>query len=470
MALNQPTCQFPAMAKSTTAYVCQSCGAAHSKWSGRCESCGAWNTLVEESISSPPGGLKAPSSATKTRTGNVEFSPLDSAEPPPPRLSTGIDELDRVFGGGIARASAVLVGGDPGIGKSTLLLQAAASMAKAGIKTIYISGEEAISQIQGRARRLGVSEANVHLAAETDLRTILKALKSAAPQVVVIDSVQTLWSDGLEAAPGSVAQVRACSQELTRFAKKTGAAVILVGHVTKDGQIAGPRVLEHMVDAVFYFEGERGHQFRILRSVKNRFGPTDEIGVFEMGELGLTAARDPSALFLAGSEAESTGRAVFAAMEGSRPVLAEVQALAGPEAAGNPRRSIVGWDSARLAMLLAVFDARCGLRFGMRDVYLAVTGGYRMAEPGGDLAAAAALASALLDKSFPRGSVFFGEVALSGAIRPVGRIEPRLREAARLGFTTAFVPAGAPDTVDGMTVHGLSRLQDLVDVLGGGSE
>ncbi len=430
------------MAKSTTAYVCQSCGAAHSKWSGRCESCGAWNTLVEESVSSPPGSLSAPASGTKTRTGTVEFSPLDSAEPPPPRLSTGIDELDRVFGGGIARASAVLVGGDPGIGKSTLLLQAAASMAKAGIKTIYISGEEAISQIQGRARRLGVSEASVQLAAETDLRSILKALKSAAPQVVVIDSVQTLWSDGLEAAPGSVAQVRACSQELTRFAKKTGAAVILVGHVTKDGQIAGPRVLEHMVDAVFYFEGERGHQFRILRSVKNRFGPTDEIGVFEMGELGLTAARDPSALFLAGSEAESTGRAVFAAMEGSRPVLAEVQALAGPEAAGNPRRSIVGWDSARLAMLLAVFDARCGLRFGMRDVYLAVTGGYRMAEPGGDLAAAAALASALLDKSFPRGSVFFGEVALSGAIRPVGRIEPRLREAARLGFTTALCPPG----------------------------
>jgi DNA repair protein RadA/Sms len=400
----------------------------------------------------------------------VEFSPLDSSDPPPPRLSTGIDELDRVFGGGIARSSAVLVGGDPGIGKSTLLLQAAAAMAKAGTKAIYISGEEAISQIQGRARRLGVSSAPVQLAAETDLRSILKALKASAPEVVVIDSVQTLWSDSLEAAPGSVGQVRACAQELTRFAKKTGAAVILVGHVTKDGQIAGPRVLEHMVDAVFYFEGERGHQFRILRSVKNRFGPTDEIGVFEMGEGGLMPSRDPSSLFLAGAEAETSGRAVFAAMEGSRPVLSEVQALAGPESAGSPRRSVVGWDGPRLSMLLAVFDARCGLRFGMRDVYLSVTGGYRIAEPAGDLAAAAALASALIDRPFPAGSVFFGEVALSGAIRPVGRIEPRLKEAARLGFTRAFAPPGAPDTVDGMAVHAVTKLQDLVDVLGGGAE
>jgi DNA repair protein RadA/Sms len=458
------------MAKSNTAYVCQSCGTAHGKWSGKCEGCGAWNTLVEEAVSVAPGGIGAPASGAKTRAGTMEFSPLDSSEPPPPRLSTGISELDRVFGGGIARSSAVLVGGDPGIGKSTLLLQSAAAMAKAGTKVIYISGEEAISQIQGRARRLGVAASPVQLAAETDMRAILKALKAAAPEVVVIDSVQTLWSDNIEAAPGSVGQVRACAQELTRFAKKTGAAVILVGHVTKDGQIAGPRVLEHMVDAVFYFEGERGHQFRILRSVKNRFGPTDEIGVFEMGEMGLAPSRDPSSLFLAGVEAETSGRAVFAAMEGSRPVLSEVQALAGPESAGSPRRSVVGWDGPRLSMLLAVFDARCGLRFGMRDVYLSVTGGYRIAEPAGDLAAAAALASALVDRPFPAGSVFFGEVALSGAIRPVGRIEPRLREAARLGFTRAFVPPGAPDTVDGMAVHVVSKLQDLVDVLGGDSE
>jgi len=454
------------MAKASTAYVCQSCGAAHGKWSGRCDACGSWNTLVEEAVGTP-GGLGAPTAGAKTRVGNIDFSPLDSAEPPPPRLSTGVEELDRVFGGGIARSSAVLVGGDPGIGKSTLLLQAAASMGKAGVKAVYISGEEAISQIQSRARRLGVANSPVQLAAETDLRAILKALKTSQPELVVIDSVQTLWSDALEAAPGSVAQVRACAQELTRFAKKTGAAVILVGHVTKDGQIAGPRVLEHLVDAVFYFEGERGHQFRILRSVKNRFGPTDEIGVFEMGEQGLTAARDPSSLFLAGTDEEASGRAVFAAMEGSRPVLAEVQALAGPEVAGSPRRSIVGWDAPRLSMLLAVFDARCGLRAGARDIYLTVTGGYRINEPAGDLAAAAALASALLDKPVPSGTVFFGEVALSGAIRPVGRAEPRLREAARLGFTRAYVPAGAPESVDGMAVHGISKLQDLVDVLQG---
>ncbi len=454
------------MAKTTTAFICQSCGTVHAKWSGKCEGCSEWNTLVEESVGTP-GGLPAEKGATRKRAGNVEFSPLDSNDPPPARLSTGIGELDRVVGGGIARSSAILIGGDPGIGKSTLLLQAAASMSKAGVATAYISGEESISQIQGRARRLGVSDAPVQLAAETDLRSIIKALKATKPDLVVIDSVQTLWSDGLEAAPGSVGQVRACSQELVRFAKTTGAAVVLVGHVTKDGQIAGPRVLEHMVDAVFYFEGERGHQFRILRGVKNRFGPTDEIGVFEMGEGGLNAMTDPSSLFLGFGDDDASGRAVFAAMEGSRPVLAEVQALVGPEAAGSPRRSIVGWESSRLAMLLAVFDTRCGLRTGTRDVYLSVTGGYRIAEPAGDLAAAAALASSLLDKPVPAKTVFFGEVALSGAVRPVGRLETRLKEAARLGFNCAFTPPGAPEQVDGLRVIGVSHLQKLIDALQG---
>jgi DNA repair protein RadA/Sms len=308
----------------------------------------------------------------------------------------------------------------------------------------------------------------VQLAAETDLRAILKALKAAAPQLVVVDSVQTLWSDGFDAAPGSVAQVRACAQELTRYAKTSGAVVILVGHVTKDGQIAGPRVLEHMVDAVFYFEGERSHQFRLLRAVKNRFGPTDEIGVFEMGEQGLAGARDPSALFLGGDEDGATpGRAVFAAMEGSRPVLAEVQALVGAETPGSARRSVVGWDGARLAMLLAVLEARCGLSLIGRDVYLSVTGGYRIAEPAGDLAAAAALVSAALDRPAPRGTVHFGEVALSGAIRPVGRMEPRLREAARLGFAAARGPRGAPEAIDGLAVHAVSSLQDFVAGLSG---
>lgn len=463
------------MAKSVVAFVCQTCGTTHSKWTGKCEGCGGWNTLVEEAVSQP-GGLPSAAPTRGGRTSTIEFSPLDGDGPPPPRISTGIAELDRVTGGGLVRSSAVLVGGDPGIGKSTLLLQSAAEMARAGIRTAYISGEEAISQIQGRARRLGVADAPVMLAAETDLRAILKGLKETKPQIVVIDSVQTLWSDGLEAAPGSVGQVRACAQELVRFAKRSDASVILVGHVTKDGQIAGPRVLEHMVDAVFYFEGERGHQFRVLRSVKNRFGPTDEIGVFEMGELGLSGARDPSMLFLAGSDVAASGRAVFAAMEGSRPVLAEVQALVGAEAAGSPRRSVVGWDAARLAMLLAVFEARCGLSISRRDVYLTVSGGYRIAEPAGDLAAAAALASSLLDRPFPHDAVFFGEVALSGAVRPVGRVDTRLKEATRLGFAHAYAPltpkdrgrsGSAPEPVDGAVVHALSTLGDLVAALGG---
>ncbi|MBI1341278.1 DNA repair protein RadA [bacterium] len=454
------------MAKGTTAFVCQTCGTSHGKWSGKCDGCGAWNTLVEEAAG-PPGGLAASAAPERRRGAGLAFSALHSDEPPPDRMSTGVNELDRVFGGGLARSSAVLIGGDPGIGKSTLLLQAAATMASAGAKAIYITGEEAISQIQARAHRLGVATSPVQLAAETDLRTILKALKAAAPDVVVIDSVQTLWSDSLDASPGSVGQVRACAMELTRFAKQTGASVILVGHVTKDGQIAGPRVLEHVVDAVFYFEGERGHQFRLLRSVKNRFGPTDEIGVFEMSERGLAGAVDPSALFLGAREDDASGRSVFASMEGSRPMLAEVQALAGPEAMGSPRRSIVGWDSARLSMLLAVLETRCGLAVGARDIYLSVTGGYRINEPAGDLACAAALASAMVGKPTPEGAVFFGEVALSGAVRPVGRMDPRLREAARLGFTKAFAPTGAPERVDGMTVTGVSKLVDLIDVIAG---
>jgi len=454
------------MAKSGTAYVCQTCGAAHPRWAGRCESCGAWNALVEEATGAPGGLPKASSGSHSGRRGQrLEFSSLAGDGREAPRLSTGLPEFDRVLGGGLTPASAILVGGDPGIGKSTLLLQAMAAMGRTGAKCAYISGEEAIQQIQGRARRLGVQDAPVHLASETDLRSILGGLRSAPADVIVIDSVQTLWSDGFEAAPGSVAQVRACAQELVRLAKASGSVVLLVGHVTKDGQIAGPRVLEHMVDAVFYFEGERGHQFRVLRSVKNRFGPTDEIGVFEMTEAGLSAALDPSAMFLSAPDLSASGRSVLAAMEGSRPVLAEVQALAGPAAAGSPRRSIVGWDASRLSMLLAVFETRCGLSLSGRDVYLSVAGGYRIGEPAGDLAAAAALASSAMDVALPRASVFFGEVALSGAIRPVGRIEPRLREAARLGFTRAYVPAGGSERVDGMTVFGLSRLQDVLRIL-----
>ena len=452
------------MAKLTATFPCQSCGAVHTKWSGRCDACGEWNTLAEEASTSVPGGLKAPKGG-KSKSGKVKFTPLNGEQTPTPRIVMGVDELDRAFGGGLVPASATLIGGDPGIGKSTLLLQVAARLARNGLKCVYVSGEEATAQIQDRARRLKVADSPVQLATETDLRKILSALKTAKPDFVVIDSIQTMWSDSLEAAPGSVSQVRACGQELTRWAKQSGAALILVGHVTKDGQIAGPRVVEHMVDTVFYFEGERGHQFRILRAVKNRFGPTDEIGIFEMSQYGLAPAKEPSALFLSSEDSDTGGAAVFAAMEGSRPVLAEVQALVAPSAYGTPRRSIVGWDSNRLAMLLAVLESRCNVSLGGRDVYLSVAGGYRITEPAGDLAAAAALLTSAAGSSGPPKAIFFGEVALSGAIRGVARTEQRLKEAARLGFEQAFVPEGSSTAIKGLTITPLKRLSDLVELI-----
>ncbi|MEO0981669.1 MAG: DNA repair protein RadA [Pseudomonadota bacterium] len=455
------------MPRAATAFVCQSCGAVHSKWSGRCDACGEWNTLVEEAAAAP-GGLAAPKSGAK-RSGKAEFTALNAETEAPPRTVIGVEELDRVFGGGLTPASATLVGGDPGIGKSTLLLQVAARLARNGASSVYVSGEEAAAQIQDRAKRLKVADSPVQLATETDLRKILSALKSAEPDFVVIDSIQTLWSDSVEAAPGSVSQVRACAQELVRWAKRSGAALILVGHVTKEGQIAGPRVVEHMVDTVFYFEGERGHQFRILRAVKNRFGPTDEIGIFEMHPYGLAPAKEPSALFLSASGEPTSGSAVFAAMEGSRPVLAEIQALAAASALGTPRRSVVGWDSARLAMLLAVLEARCGVSLAGRDVYLSVSGGYRIADPAGDLAAAAALLTSLADTPTPPGAIFFGEVALSGDIRPVARLEQRLKEAERLGFTQAFAPDDSVSGVGALTVTPVRRLGDIVSILAPGA-
>ena len=453
------------MAKtSTSAFVCQSCGEVHSKWTGKCNGCGEWNTLVEEAVAAVPGGL-APAKAGTKRSSKIEFVALNDRAEPPKRIIMGVEELDRAFGGGLVPSSATLIGGDPGIGKSTLLLQVAARLARNGLKTVYVSGEEAAAQIQERAIRLKVADSPVQLATETDLRKILSALKAAEPDFVVIDSIQTMWSDSLEAAPGSVGQVRACAQELTRWAKKSGAALVLVGHVTKEGNIAGPRVVEHMVDTVFYFEGERGHQFRILRATKNRFGPTDEIGIFEMHQYGLAPAKEPSALFLSPDREAAGGSAVFAAMEGSRPVLAEVQALVAKSAYGTPRRSVIGWDAGRLAMLLAVLEARCGVGFAGMDVYLTVAGGYRIGEPAGDLAAAAALLTSLSDAAAPERSVFFGEVSLSGAVRPVARIEQRLKEAARLGFVHAYVPEGSPSSVDGLTITPIKRLIQLVELL-----
>jgi len=423
------------MPKPTSIFVCQSCGTVHAKWAGRCDACAEWNTLVEEAQS------QNAKPAHKRRKGRgLEFVDLGGESIDVPRLKTGISELDRVTGGGLVPGSALLVGGDPGIGKSTLLLQATGSLARSGIRTAYISGEESTGQVRRRAKRLEVADTPVSLAAETSLGPILDALMVEKPQVVIIDSIQTLWTDQLGAAPGTVAQVRACAQELTRFAKKSGACVILVGHVTKDGQIAGPRVVEHMVDAVLYFEGDRAHQFRILRGHKNRFGPTDEIGVFEMRETGLAEVPNPSALFLDGRGEASTGAAVFAGLEGSRPVLTEIQALVAPAAFGTPRRAVVGWDSGRLAMVLAVLEARCGVSFAGKDVYLNVAGGLRINEPAADLAVAAAIASSAFDMPLPSDSVVFGEISLSGDVRPVGRAEARLKEAAKLGFKRAIAP------------------------------
>jgi DNA repair protein RadA/Sms len=455
------------MARDGAVYACQSCGAVQTKWAGQCPACGAWNTLVEEAAARAPGAMKPSKSV---RGPGLAFEGLEDETPAPSRIATGVDEFDRVCGGGVVPGSAILLGGDPGVGKSTLLLQVAAQAALRGVRCAYISGEEAIEQVRGRAQRMGLAEAPVKLAAETSLRAIVEGLKREPFDLVVIDSIQTMWSDAHEAGPGSVTQVRAATGELVRLAKKRGIAVILVGHVTKDGAIAGPRVIEHMVDAVFAFEGERGYPFRILRGAKNRFGATDEIGVFEMGDAGLAEVKNPSALFLDTSGERAAGAAVFAGIEGSRPVLVEFQALVAPSAYGTPRRAVVGWDSGRLAMVLAVLESRCGLGFGDRDVYLNVAGGLRITEPAADLAAAAALASSALDQALPQDCVVFGEISLSGEIRPVSRMESRLKEAAKLGFRRALAPAGADGKADGTKVAltATSRLSDAVARIGEG--
>ncbi len=424
------------MAKDLS-FSCSECGAVTSKWSGKCDSCNAWNTIQEDKgLSKGP----AKKSLGAMRGKAIELTDLASKTAPPPRTMSGVGELDRVLGGGLVAGSAVIVGGDPGIGKSTLLLQAAARFARNGLKVVYISGEESTNQIQMRAERLGLTESPVRLASETNLRDILTTLETEAPDLAIIDSIQTMWADNVDSAPGSVSQVRASAHELTSFAKSRNMSVVLVGHVTKEGAIAGPRVVEHMVDTVLYFEGERGHQFRILRSVKNRFGPADEIGVFEMTGKGLAEVKNPSALFLSERGTPAPGSVVFAGVEGTRPMLCEIQALVAPSPHSQPRRSVVGWDGARLAMIIAVLEARCDVAFGGLDVYLNVAGGLRISEPAADLAVAAALVSAREDASLPREGVIFGEISLSGALRPVSQTENRLKEAEKLGFTSAICP------------------------------
>lgn len=412
------------------AFHCTACGAAHAKWAGRCDACGAWNSIIEDAPAGP--GVK--------RGRVIELADLGALPALPPQVPSGVAELDRVLGGGLVKGSAVLLGGDPGIGKSTLLLQAAARFARGGLGTLYVTGEESTAQVQMRASRLNLGASPLRLAAETSLRDILATIEAESPDLVVIDSIQTMWLDSLDSAPGTVSQVRAAAHELTTLAKRRGTAVVLVGHVTKDGTIAGPRTVEHMVDTVLYFEGDPGHQFRILRAVKNRFGPSGEIGVFEMTGRGLIEVKNPSSLFLSERARRTPGSVVFAGVEGTRAVLCEIQALVAPAPSGQARRSVVGWDGGRLAMLLAVLDARAGLGFAGLDVYLNVAGGLRINEPAADLAVALALVSAQTGRVVDPDCVIFGEIGLSGALRPVAQAEIRLKEAQKLGFTGAILP------------------------------
>src|SRR6476659_4501380 len=450
------------MAKNTSSFICQNCGATYGRWQGKCESCSEWNSIAEEGAAADraiPGR-----SARKGRVFALE--PLTGETEAAPRLPSGLPELDRVTGGGFVRGSVLLMAGDPGIGKSTLLIQAAAALARNGHRAIYISGEEAVAQVRLRAERLGLPKAPVELAAETSVEDIIATLSEGkTPRLVVVDSIQTMWTDMVESAPGTVTQVRGAAQVLIRFAKRSGAAVILVGHVTEEGTIAGPRVVEHMVDAVLSCEGEGSHQFRILRAAKNRFGPTDEIGVFEMTGGGLREIANPSELFLSERDLGSPGTAVFAGIEGSRPLLVEIQALVAPSSLGTPRRAVNGWDQNRLSMVLAVLEAHCGVRLSAHDVYLNVAGGLRIQEPAADLAAAAALVSSLAGSSLPPDAVYFGEISLSGAVRPVAQTASRLKEAQKLGFARAILPdAGRAEGAGeaGLSLQSVGSLASLV--------
>ena len=450
------------MARKSSQYVCQECGAAHAKWGGRCDACGAWNSLLEEvPVEAAPRGLGS------KRGRRLDFVGLQGSEPQAARRTTGIAEFDRVCGGGLVAGSALLVGGDPGIGKSTLLLQITAALSQ-GLRCAYISGEEAVEQLRLRGDRLGLGGAPVQLAVGTNVRDIVATLDSSdGPQVVVVDSIQTMYVDTLDSAPGTVAQVRTSAQELIRVAKRRGFCVLMVGHVTKEGLIAGPRVLEHMVDTVLYFEGDRGHQFRILRAVKNRFGATDEIGVFEMTDGGLIEVANPSALFLGERQGDVSGACVFAGVEGSRPLLVEIQSLTAPSALGTPRRAVVGWDGGRLAMIMAVLEARCGLALAGSDVYLNVAGGLRIGEPAADLAVAAALVSSVGGVPVAADTVVFGEISLAGEVRPVSHTDARLKEAAKLGFTRAIMPRrrrGRTAKNIGLEVQEIEHLSDLLNL------
>ncbi len=455
------------MAKAKTRYTCQACGTVTTRWKGQCPDCAEWNTLVQEAAEVT--SIFAAKHNLQGGGRRIELVGLDAPAALPERIVSKVAEFDQAIGGGIVPGSAMLVGGDPGIGKSTLLLQICARLAESGRNIVYVSGEESAEQVRLRALRLGLGSAPVQLAAATSVRDILTTLGTGqVPDLLVIDSIQTMHSDLIEGAPGTVSQVRASAHELVRFAKERGTAVVLVGHVTKDGTIAGPRVLEHMVDTVLSFEGERSHQYRILRALKNRFGGTDEIGVFAMEGQGLAEVPNPSVLFLTRRGEPVSGTSVFPALEGSRPVLVEIQALTVRLASGaTPRRAAVGWDSGRLAMVLAVLEARCGMSFAAAEVYLNVAGGYRLSDPAADLAVAAALVSAMSERPVPSQAVVLGEIALSGEIRPVAHAQLRLKESAKLGFEQAWVPSEVK-AVDGIAVSHFANLRALVEQILGG--
>ncbi len=455
------------MAKPTSLYICNECGAQTPKWAGQCPACGAWNALLETATRTVPSGrgMRLVTGGTVTPRGLDEVAPETVA-----RLSTGLGELDRVLGGGLVAGSVVLLGGDPGVGKSTLLIQALAALSR-GACTLYVSGEESADQVALRAHRLGVAmeqRQGMRLFTETQVEAVLAAARAEQPQVMVLDSIQTLYSDQLQSAPGSVAQVRESAAQLVRYAKQSGTALFLVGHVTKEGTLAGPRVLEHMVDAVLYFEGDTGGSFRIIRAVKNRFGAVNEIGVFVMTDAGLREVGNPSAMFLSRQGDDVPGSAVLATQEGTRPLLVEVQALVDQSHLGNPRRVCVGLDGTRLAMLLAVLHRHAGVATYDQDVFVNVVGGVRVLEPAADLAVIAAIWSSLRNKPLGRDLVIFGEIGLAGEVRPVARGLERIREAAKLGFRRALVPAanmpkkGAKGELELMPVKRLAEALELL--------
>ena len=460
------------MAKDKSIFTCTDCGGTTPRWLGKCPACGAWNTLIESTVDSSGSSKNRYTSQFQalaktselTKLGDIEATDID-------RTATGLEELDRALGGGVVEGGVVLIGGDPGIGKSTLLLQALDALQRKGMNTLYVTGEESGAQVALRSRRLGLGNSQVQVLAEIQLEKILATLQTERPNIAVIDSIQTVYSDQLTSAPGSVAQVRECAAHLTRAAKATGTAIVLVGHVTKEGALAGPRVLEHMVDTVLYFEGDTHSSFRLIRAIKNRFGAVNEIGVFAMTEKGLKGVSNPSAIFLSQHEEPVAGSCVMVTLEGTRPLLVEIQALVdsgGP----SPRRLSVGLERDRLAMLLAVLHRHAGVACMDQDVFVNAVGGVRISEPAADLAVMLAITSSLRGKPLPKGFIAFGEVGLAGEVRPAPRGQERLKEAAKLGFTVAVVPkANAPKKNDknfeGLTIYPVDRIEDAMNCVRG---